>query len=129
MSYIYIFIGGGLGSICRYFISSLINQNSNSILPFGTFSVNLIGSLLMGFFFYLFQKLVIPAELRIMITIGFLGGFTTFSTYCIESVNLLKEGENIYFLLNIGLTNIACLISAVLGIYLAKILLKFINII
>ena len=129
MNLLYIFIGGGIGSVCRYLISSVINQHSTVLFPFGTFAANLIGSFVMGLCFYIFQKTVIPVEIRILITIGFLGGFTTYSTFCIESVNLFKEGEYLYFLLNMVLTNIISLIMAVGGMYLGKIILKLIKII
>ena len=124
MNYLLVFIGGGLGSACRLFISSVINQHLRVIFPFGTFSVNVAGSFLIGFFFYLFQNLVVPVEIRILLTIGFLGGFTTFSSFSLETINLLRDGEYRLFLYNILLTNAACLIFTVMGIYLAKIALN-----
>lgn len=127
MNYILVFIGGGLGSICRYFISSTVSQYINSVFPIGTFSVNLIGSFLMGFLFYLFQNIIIPIEVRILLTIGFLGEFTTFSSFSVETVNLLRVGENKYFLLNIILTNVVCLFFAIIGIYFAKFFTKTIK--
>ena len=127
MVYIFIFIGGGLGSICRYFISSITNQHFNNIFPFGTLSVNLIGSFLIGLFFQLFQNIIVPIEIRIFILIGFLGGFTTFSSFSLESINLLRDGEYRYFLFNVILNNIACLLFSIIGIYLGKLITKSIR--
>ena len=127
MIYIFIFIGGGLGAVCRYFISLIITQQFNNIFPFGTVTVNLIGSFLIGLFYQFFQNVIVPIEIRIFIMIGFLGGFTTFSSFSIESINLLRDGEYRFFLLNVVINNIACLFLSIIGIYLGKLIMKSIR--
>ena len=124
MSYIFVFIGGGFGSICRYFISSIVIHGTDIMFPFGTFSVNLLGSLLMGFFFQIFRDVFVPLEIRTMITIGFLGGFTTFSSFSIETVNLLRNSQYKYFFFNLILNNVVCLFFAILGIYLGDLVIR-----
>ena len=127
MIYIFIFIGGGLGAVCRYFISLITTQQFNNIFPFGTLTVNLIGSFLIGLFFHFFQNVVVPIEIRIFIMIGFLGGFTTFSSFSIESINLLRDGEYRFFILNVIINNIACLLLSIIGIYLGKLITRSIR--
>jgi len=124
MQYFFIFLGGGLGSTCRYLISSILVQGSGLAFPFGTLIVNLLGSFFMGFFFHIFQSNIVPLEIRIMVTIGFLGGFTTFSSFSIETLNLLRNGEYKYFIINLILNNVTCLLSATLGIYLGNMFVK-----
>lgn len=125
MHYILIFIGGGIGSICRYFISTFASQYIYHIFPLGTLPVNVIGSFFMGFFFYLFQNSTIPAEVRLLLTVGFLGGFTTFSAFSMETISLLKNGATSSAIFNIIITNTFCLSSTVAGVYLAKIAAKY----
>ena len=127
MIYIFIFIGGGLGAVCRYFISLITTQQFNNIFPFGTLTVNLIGSFLIGLFYYFFQNVIVPIEIRIFIMIGFLGGFTTFSSFSLESINLLRDGEYRFFILNVIINNIACLLLSIIGIYLGKLITKLIR--
>jgi len=122
-----IFVGGGLGSLCRYGVSSLINQNTAVVFPFGTLAVNIAGSFIMGFLFQLFDNVLVPTEMRTLLLIGFLGGFTTFSSYSIETINLLREGEIRFFFTNVLMTNAACLLAALIGLYAAGIAIKFIR--
>ncbi len=87
--------GGFIGSILRYLVGGYAQQLSKSIqFPFGTLTVNLVGCLLIGFLAELAdQRGVIPAEIRSFLIIGLLGGFTTFSAFGNETMNLLRDGE------------------------------------
>jgi len=120
-------LGGSLGALARYGLSRWIQVNLNDIFPWGTLAVNLSGSFLIGLFFELFERSVIPADLRSLITIGFLGAYTTFSTYSLESVNLLREGEIRLFVTNILLSTILGLLLVAAGLYASRFLLKLIR--
>jgi CrcB protein len=88
--------GGFLGSIFRYWVSGFFQKFSNSTqFPYGTLAVNLIGCFIFGILVQLAETQgLFNSETRAFIFIGILGGFTTFSTFSSESVNLLKAGEN-----------------------------------
>jgi fluoride exporter len=94
--------GGFIGSVLRYWLSALI-QHSHPSFPFGTLIVNLIGCLVIGFLSQLVEaRGLFTPEARAFVFVGILGGFTTFSTFGNESVNLLRNGENLPALWNIG---------------------------
>ena len=97
--------GGFVGSILRYMVSGYIQQITKSaIFPYGTLAVNLIGCFVIGFLSQLADtRGVFTPESRALIFMGFLGGFTTFSTFGNESVNLFRDGENLFALVNAGL--------------------------
>jgi len=94
MLVIYIFIGGGIGSVLRYFFASQIGQIFGAQFPYGTFSVNVVGSFLMGLLMEFFSK-TIPhdMELRAFLAVGILGGFTTFSAFSRDAVILFERGD------------------------------------
>jgi|TARA_B110000967_G_C18851889_1_gene545083 CrcB protein len=89
-----IFLGGGLGSVLRFLISQYISKKIESGIPWGTFVVNILGSLLLGAIIGFFHKMNLSSsQYVVFFTIGFCGGFTTFSTFTMENMLLLKNGD------------------------------------
>lgn len=94
-------IGGLAGSLLRYLVSVLFSSYATSPFPYSTFLVNLIGCFLIGLIYAVSDRgQMLSPEWRILLTTGFCGGFTTFSTFSYESVRLLQDGEFIYSLAN-----------------------------
>ena len=92
-SFLAIAIGGGLGSVARFVVSREMGNWLGSYLPYGTLTVNVAGSLALGWFAAVFiDRPEISSALRLGLTVGFLGAFTTFSTFSYESVQLLLNG-------------------------------------
>jgi len=120
MSAIYIVIGGGVGALSRYFTSQFVNNLYNKNFSLGTVFVNCIGALLIGFLINIFDIFAINPKWKLLIITGFLGGYTTFSTYSLETVNYFINGNIKYGILNILLNNILCILFVLLGIWLNK---------
>ncbi len=116
--------GGFLGSISRFLVSKYLNSFVTTF-PLGTFTVNFIGSLLLGFILYSisFGKSV-PTNVRDFISIGFIGAFTTMSTFAYESFTLFEGKEFFYFGLNLFFNIFLCLIAVYLGKELAILITK-----
>jgi len=113
--------GGALGAVFRFGISSHIYRVLGRDFPYGTLTVNVLGSLLMGLFFTLiFERNVLSAEWRGVIMIGFLGAFTTFSTFSLETLSLLESGELTRAALNIFLSVALCLAATWLGLVIGR---------
>lgn len=119
--------GGGFGATARYLVSRMTNQAVAGFFPLGTLLVNLAGSFLLGFFFELFDRILVNPEMKSFITIGFLGAFTTFSTFSLESINLFRSGEIKMGLLNMGANNIFGLIAVVAGLLFARFFIEMIR--
>lgn len=117
-------IGGFAGSILRYVFSGYIQALTHSVaFPYGTFAVNLVGCFVIGLFSQLAEgRGVFTAEARVFILVGVLGGFTTFSAFGNETLNLLRDGEKGLALLNIGAHLICGLAAVWLGRTLAHII-------
>lgn len=123
-----VFLGGGLGAVCRYLVTTQIGARFGTMFPWGTLSVNLLGSLLMGWILGLILLLTertgsgLGEAARLLLTVGFLGGFTTFSSFSMETLTLLRGGGLFYALANIGMNVILGLLAAWLGLSLSRML-------
>jgi len=108
-------LGGGIGSIARYLCQRWFNENYPHPFPWGTFTVNLAGCFLIGIIYAASEKAaVLSPQTRLFLITGFCGGFTTFSTFAFENMNLLRGGDGIYFLIY-TLTSVVLGIAAVFG--------------
>ena len=115
-----IFMGGGLGAICRYAIFLLFQPASMRSFPSGTLAANLIGSLCIGFLWYGFDNSRLLHEWRLFIFTGFLGGFTTFSTFTRETMQLFKTGAWKTALVYVSVSNSLGIALVFVGYFLAK---------
>lgn len=113
-------IGGFFGAVARYGAMRWLHGYAPTF-PLATLFVNVVGSFLLGLFAtWIFQKTTIEEELRLAIQIGFLGALTTFSTFSLESLNLLYNGHLIKGMANIGLNLSLCLLAVWCGVLLAR---------
>lgn len=107
-NYLIIGIGGFLGAIARYVVSAWIGQRWGRSFPLGTFAINVSGSFLIGLLMSLFtERFMVNPQWRLFLTVGFLGAYTTFSTFEYETGSLLRDGEWLVAALNIGVSVVA----------------------
>jgi len=114
-------LGGFIGSACRYWVSMASYRVFGQDFPYGTLIVNVLGSFLIGFLMTLFdERFVINPNVRIFLTIGILGGFTTFSTFSYETISLLREASYLMGVANIIGTILTCLVATWAGSVIGK---------
>lgn len=113
--------GGLAGSLGRYWLSGLVQGWSGAAFPLGTFAVNLLGSFLIGLVMVLsVERNLVGPDLRLFLTTGFMGGFTTMSTFSFETLGLLSEGSMGLAAANVALTLVLCLAGVWLGSVAAR---------
>ena len=119
--YISIALGGSLGAISRYWVSTATYSWLGNNFPYGTLMVNVTGSLLMGFLtVVLVQRFDVSNEVRLGLIVGFLGSFTTFSTFSMDTIHWLESGAVIKALAYILVSVTACVLGAWAGLIGAK---------
>jgi CrcB protein len=121
---IYIVIGGGIGALLRYLSTQCINSIIGIKYSLGTLFVNCIGALLIGFLINLFELYSIDIKWKLLSITGFLGGYTTFSTYSLETVQYFLNGNYKQAFINILLNNVLCILFVLFGIWINKAIIK-----
>lgn len=119
--YLFLALGGSLGAVARFAVINWVAQILGRAFPYGTLAVNVLGSALMGFLgVYLLQKFHVSPEYRVAILTGFLGAFTTMSTFSIDSLSLMEKNQWFLASLYIAVTVVACIAAARGGMILAE---------
>jgi CrcB protein len=114
---------GAFGCVARYYITGWVHELLGRDFPHGTFVVNIVGSFLIGLIMeFGMRSTLLPVTLRAGLTIGFLGGLTTFSSFSYETFRLLEEGNFFVAAINILASVVACLFFTWLGIHAARML-------
>ena len=118
---LFIALFGALGCLTRYFLSGWVYNIFGRTFPSGTFAVNIVGAFLIGLIMeFSMRSTLISPSLRIGLTIGFLGGLTTFSTFSYETFRLLEDGELLIAMSNVLVSVVICLLFTWLGILAAR---------
>ena len=114
-------LGGGIGSILRYLSQKWVNESYEHNFPLATFLVNVFGCLLIGILYALGEKgNILSPQSRLLLVTGFCGGFTTFSTFAFENMNLLRVGDNFSFLLYA----VGSVVLGIAAVYIGSLLIK-----
>lgn len=118
ITYLAIALGSAFGGVARYALSSMIARRIGEIFPWGTLIVNVSGCLVIGFFAALTGpggRIMAPPEVRAFVMIGVCGGYTTFSSFSLQTLSLVQNGDLLRGGANIGLSVVACMIAVWLG--------------
>ena len=118
MNAIFVLLGGGVGALCRYALSSLAVGRLGGGFAWGTAVVNLAGCFMIGTAAGLVERSAMPRPLWLLLVTGFLGGFTTFSTFSLETVTMLRSGETARAALNAGVNVLGGFAATVAGLLL-----------
>jgi fluoride exporter len=121
LKYALIFLGGGTGAALRYWMQGVVYGRTGTDFPYGTLAVNVLGCLVIGFLMVSLEErfLAVPS-LRLFLTIGILGGFTTFSSFSYETLALLRDGETVRAFANVSFTFVSCLSATWAGMLIGK---------
>ena len=124
MNWIAVAIGGALGAMARYGVSTLVFDASSQRFPYATLSVNVLGSFLMGILFVVIaEKGLLPPEMRSILMVGFLGAFTTFSTFSLDALGLWQNGLLLLALVYALGTVVLCLAAISVAVWLTRLFL------
>lgn len=119
--YLAIALGGALGSVLRFALNEAISNRFGRAFPWGTLSINVIGSFLIGVLVVLLlERWEVSPAVRLGLMVGVLGGFTTFSSFSLEVVNLMQNGAFLRAMTYVAASVTACILAAAAGIYLAR---------
>jgi len=117
-------LGGAIGTLLRYIVGGLDYRFSGGVFPISTLVVNVTGSLVIGFLWGIVDRFAVSPNVRLFVFIGILGGYTTFSTFSLETFNLMRDGEYRIALMNVILSVILSIGAVFLGYFASKTLLN-----
>lgn len=119
MSIVYVFLGGGLGAVCRFGMARLIPATNHGF-PWATFITNVLSCVLLGYLLGLTLQKGMDSKYQLLLMTGFCGGFSTFSSYSAETYKLLEQQQYSMALLYVTFSIIVCLVSLWLGIKISS---------
>ncbi|MGA9120889.1 MAG: fluoride efflux transporter CrcB [Bacteroidota bacterium] len=123
MNLVVVFAGGGIGACARYLMQGLVYRWTGTGFPYGTLAVNVLGSLIIGLLMAsMEERFLVNPSVRLFLTVGILGGFTTFSSFSYETIALFLEGSIAAALANAGLNLMLCLAATWIGIALGRLI-------
>ncbi len=117
-------LGGAIGTLVRYIVGGLDYRFSSGVFPISTLVVNVSGSFVIGFLWGIVDRFAVSPNVRLFIFIGILGGYTTFSTFSLETFNLMRDGEYRIALMNILFSVILSIGAVFLGYFVSKMLVN-----
>jgi len=121
VNYLWIAIGAVIGASARFFVSSYVARHISAVFPYGTLLINIMGSLVLGFFLvYSSERVLLDPRWRLLVAVGFCGSYTTFSSYAFESFALMEQGQWLLMGLNVVGSNALCLAAVLAGAALAR---------
>jgi fluoride exporter len=121
-TYLWVAVGGAIGTLGRYWLTGVVSRLIGETFPWGTIVINVTGSFIIGFFATLTGpdgRIFAPTDVRQFVMIGICGGYTTFSSFSLQTLNLMNDGEWLYAGANIVLSVVACIIAVWVGHVLA----------
>ena len=122
MTYLAVACGGAIGAMSRYWVYNAFLKASESKFPWATLTVNIAGSFLIGIAFVLItERSEVEPEMRGLVTVGFLGAFTTFSTFSMDTIGLLEQGQISSAITYVLSSALVCIIAAGLGLMFSRV--------
>ena len=123
MNFIVVSLGAIVGANLRYILSRYAANVLGPVFPYGTLIINISGSFLVGWFMiWTTERVLVDPRWRLLLVVGFCGGYTTFSSYAFESMAYFEQGQWLLMATNILANNVLCLVAAVAGMALARVL-------
>ena len=116
-------LGAIVGANARYLLSRFAAKQLGPVFPYGTLFINIIGSLIVGFFVvWTTERVLVDPRWRLLVVVGFCGSFTTFSSYAFETMAYFEQGQWLLMVSNVLINNLLCLGGALVGMVLARVL-------
>ena len=123
MNFVYVSLGAIVGANARYILSRYAAKVLGPAFPYGTLLINVAGSFIVGWFMiWTTERVLVDPRWRLLVIVGFCGGFTTFSSYAFESMAYFEQGQWALMATNILSNNVLCLVAALAGIAVARVL-------